>query len=75
MEIFRLTPEEENIMTRDDSDDEEQLMEWERMEKILKGRGIEFTGDIMQDLRYSYLVCEDFSIYESDSDEPVYVIE
>ena len=74
MEIFRLNPDEEELMNDYDSDENCDLQPWERMEKILKNRGIQFNGDAMTDLRYTFFSCEDFPIFENDFDEPVYVI-
>ena len=75
MEVFRLNPDEEEFINDYESDDNCDLQEWERIEKILKKRYPQlFTDGEMLDYRYTYLLCDEFPIYEYDFEEPVYVI-
>ena len=72
IEVFRLTPQEEDFINDTEFDGTLDMQPWEKIEKVLKDRGIDYVTD---NFEYTYFTCEDCPIYESGSDEPVYVIE
>lgn len=72
IEVLRLTPGEEHFMNDYESDENMDLLESERLEKILEKRGYDFSTDYF---RYNYLITEgDVPVFDQGSDEPVYVI-
>ena len=71
IEVFRLTPQEENFINDSEWPDSLEMQPWERIEKVLKDRGVDYVTD---NLEYTYFTCDDCPIYESGFDEPVYVI-
>lgn len=72
IEVLRLTPDEEHFMNDYESDENMDLLESERLEKILEARGYDLSTDYF---RYNYLITEgDVPVFDQGSDEPVYVI-
>ena len=72
IEVLRLTPDEEHFMNDYESDENMDLLESERLEKILEERGYDLSTDYF---RYNYLITEgDVPVFDQGSDEPVYVI-
>lgn len=72
IDILHLNPDEENIINNyDESEDLMDLTEYERIDKILDGRGIEHDDFCP----YSIIVNDDIPVFDEYSAEcPVYVI-